>query len=97
MAPTPLLVIEGYGDTGSHEGYGDTGDYEGYGSGDRCLSTTSCPSIKYNWTYIVLPYMEAHFLCESPKSFVHETEICKFAIMRKNDAFVAKIVNTRLT
>ena len=41
--------------------------------------------------------MEAHFLCESPKSFVHETEICKFAIMRKNDAFVAKIVNTRLT
>ena len=39
--------------------------------------------------------MEAHFLCESPKSFVHETEICKFAIMRKNDAFVANIVNTR--
>ena len=36
LAPTPLLVIEGYGDTGSHEGYGDTGDYEGYGSGDRC-------------------------------------------------------------
>ena len=41
--------------------------------------------------------MEARFLCESPKSFVHETEICKFAIMRKNDAFVAQFVNTRLT
>ena len=25
------------------------------------------------------------------------TQICKFAITRKNDAFVAKIVNTRLT
>lgn len=31
LAPTPLLVIEGYGDTGSHEGY------EGYGYGDRCV------------------------------------------------------------
>ena len=29
--------------------------------------------------------------------FAYYTEMCKFAIERKNNAFAAKIVNTRLT